>query len=126
MGCDIHVVIEQQVGNKWIGLCATDCMQKRPVFAERDYEFFGAVASIRGRSGKFPNGLPYDISELSWLLFSNAPMDHHSASHMPLDDFCNIHHAIRSGASREKHCVYDLTGLSVEDQVFRVVFWFDN
>ena len=127
MGCDIHVVIEEKVGGRWIGVVATDRLNKRPVYAQRDYEFFGAIANVRCMGDNFPAGLPYDISDLAWYLFSRYPTDHHSASHMPAKEFCLIHHKVRPDASRQEHCVYDLLGLHADDGgEYRVVFWFDN
>jgi hypothetical protein len=127
MGCDIHTVIEEKVGGKWIGVVASDRMGKRPIYAERNYAFFGAVAHVRGEGKNFPKGLPSDVSDLSWHLFSQSPVDHHSASHMSVDEFCLIHHQVMPSASREEYPVYDLMGLDPrEGQEFRVVFWFDN
>ena len=127
MGCDIHTVIEEKIGAKWIGVVASDRMGKRPVYAQRDYEFFGAVASVRTRSAQWPKGLPYDVSDLAWYLFSQAPTDHHSASHMMIEEFCSIHHSVRPNNSRPEFAAYDLMGiLADEGAEFRVVFWFDN
>ena len=127
MGCDIHTVIEEKVGGKWIGVATSDRLQKRPVYAQRDYEFFGAVSNVRGKGDIYPRGLPYDVSELSWYLFSQAPVDHHSASHMSAEEFCKIYHAVRPDSSRAEFAVYDLMGFTIEDgEEFRVVFWFDN
>ncbi len=127
MGCDIHTVIEEKVGGKWIGVVASDRMGKRPIYAQRDYQFFGAIANVRESGERYPQGLPYDVSELSWYLFSMAPTDHHSASHMSVGDFCRLHHEIRPDASRAECAVYDLMGLYADEgEEFRVVFWFDN
>ena len=128
MGCDIHTVIEERVGGKWIGVVASDRMQKRPIYAQRDYEFFGAVASVRERGDKYPVGFPYDVSDLSWYLFSKVPTDYHSASHMSVEEFCAIHHRVNPEASRTEYAVHDLMGLWGADDgaEFRVVFWFDN
>ncbi len=127
MGCDIHTVIEEKVGNKWIGVVASDRMSKRPIYAQRDYEFFGAVANVRSKGDRYPQGLPYDVSDLSWYMFSQAPADHHSASHMSIAEFCRIHHTVRPDGSRAEYAVHDLMGIYPEDGAeFRIVFWFDN
>lgn len=127
MGCDIHTVIEKKVGGKWIGITSSDHALKRPVYAQRDYEFFGAVANVRGKGDIYPQGLPYDVSELSWYLFSKAPTDHHSASHMSAYEFCKVYHAVRPNGRRSEFAVYDMMGFIIEDgEEFRVVFWFDN
>lgn len=127
MGCDIHTVIEEKVGDRWIGVVASDRMAKRPIYAQRDYNFFGAIANVRVGGGKYPIGLPYDLSDLSWYLFSKYPTDHHSASHMSADEFCDIHHKVNPEMSRAEYGINDLMGLYGEEGAeFRIVFWFDN
>ena len=129
MGCDIHTVIEEKVDGRWIGVAASDRMKDRPLYAQRDYAFFGEIANVRSNGANYPKNLPRDVSELSWHLFMRCPTDHHSASHMSLEKFCSIHNRMRPKESREEYAVEDLTGIyRDEDQKaeMRVVFWFDN
>lgn len=127
MGCDIHTVIEEKVGGRWIGVAASDRMAKRPLYGQRDYSFFGAIANVRERGENYPKNLPRDVSELAWHLYMRAPTDYHSASHMSLEEFCAIHNRLNPKESRLEYAVEDLTGLyNEESEQYRVVFWFDN
>ena len=127
MGCDIHTVIEEKVDGKWIGVVASDRLPKRPVYAQRDYHFFSAIANVRGEGENYPQNIPKDVSEAAWHLYMRCPTDHHSASYMDIDKFCSIHNKVRPDNSRTEYAVEDLTGLwPDEDGPFRVVFWFDN
>jgi len=127
MGCDIHTVIEEKVKGKWIGVVASDRMLKRPIYAQRDYQFFGAIANVRVEGSRHPKNVPVDVSDLSWHLYMRHPTDHHSASYMSIEEFCIAHNKCRPDSSRLENCVVDLTGISLGDgEHFRVVFWFDN
>lgn len=130
MGCNIHTVIERKrLGDmKWTGIVSSDALPKRPIYAQRDYDFFGEIANVRRSGSNYPKNLPEDISELAWQEYMSAPRDHHSASYMSLDEFCSIHNKINPEQSRREHCVYDLAGWVGEDDSaeLRVVFWFDN
>ena len=126
MACDIHTVIEEKVDGKWIGVAASDRMKTRPIYAQRDYSFFGAVANVRGGGSNYPQNIPRDVSDLAWHLYMCSPTDHHSASHMSLEKFCGIHNVQRPDASRAEWAVEDLTGIDKEEGDHRVVFWFDN
>ena len=126
MGCDIHTVIEENVDGRWIGVCASDRMKVRPVYAQRDYSFFGSIANVRGSGSNYPQNLPRDVSDLAWHLYMRSPTDHHSVSHMSLDKFCDIHNAGRPNESRAEYAVEDLTGIYKDEGEHRIVFWFDN
>jgi hypothetical protein len=127
MGCDIHTVIEEKVDGRWIGVAASDRMKVRPQYAQRDYDFFALIANVRGRGPNYPQNLPRDVSELSWHLYMRCPTDHHSVSHMALEDFCKLHNQLMPEISRAEYAVYDLTGIDPEEgEEHRVVFWFDN
>ncbi|MBM1817141.1 hypothetical protein [Pseudosulfitobacter pseudonitzschiae] len=127
MGCDIHVVIEEKVNCGWLGVAATDMMEVRPAYAQRDYDFFGAIANVRGSGPNYPKNVPRDVSDLAWHLYMRHPTDHHSPSYMDLDDFCSIHNRLRPQDSRSEYSVEDLTGIDCDEgRKYRVVFWFDN
>jgi len=141
MGCDIHCVIERKREGdmRWVGIQSSDNMKDRPTYAQRDYGFFGELASVRDKSSKnrYPQNLPEDVSDLSWQEYMQSPTDHHSASHLPLSEFCQAwvdcnnsrDEAYRNTRIRSDHAVYDLTGVDTdypENTVYRVVFWFDN
>ncbi|GJM01925.1 MAG: hypothetical protein DHS20C08_04260 [Rhodomicrobium sp.] len=138
MGCDIHIVLEKKVHEtEWLGLyCTDDLPSRRPVFAQRNYDFFAALANVRGRGDNYPRGLPSDISRLAWLKFSECPTDNHSSSNMALSEFIEIwktsifekepFYSDELGI-RANYIEYDLFQLHAEpDDQYRVVFWFDN
>jgi hypothetical protein len=134
MGCDIHLVIERRRKpiEPWVGIYSSDLAPgSRIVIAQRDYDFFAEVANVRGKTTdykNYPRNVPEDISPLAWQQYMRAPTDHHSASHMTAGDFCAVHHKINPTKSREDFMLYDLLGISSNDDghEFRVVFWFDN
>ena len=128
MGTDIHTVIEMKIDDRWVGLTASDSTpQNLPIYARRDYNFFSQLAGVRGKGPREPQGLPEDISELARHHYSFLSYCHHSASHMPLDEFCAIHNKIWPECSRAKYAVEDLTGIYLDEGgEYRVVFWFDN
>jgi hypothetical protein len=132
MGCDIHIVVERRrkAGEPWMGLYTTDRLPGgRPKIAQRDYDFFGAVAGVRCRPegfSNYPRNVPEDISQLAWQEYMRCPTDHHSASHMSAAEFCAIHHKVNPQISREEWAMADLLGIDGDDGEHRVVFWFDN
>ena len=128
MGTDIHTVIEMKIGDRWVGLTASDSnRQNRPVYAQRDYEFFRLLAGVTGKGPREPRGLPEDISELARHLYLDFSIHYHGMSHMALDEFCAIHNKIWPELSSTVYAVEDLTGIYPEDgEEYRVVFWFDN
>lgn len=135
MGCDIHFVIEKKVNNKWIGLVSTD-YGYRPMAKERNYNFFSAIASVRGNGNRDPIGLPRDPSDLSRLLVKEWDCDGHSISWMMLRDFAEscFESAFQPDISRKEWAIYDFLGIHVNDydngsdseDKYRVVFLFDN
>jgi hypothetical protein len=133
MGCDIHLVLERRLpGKDWIGLFASDRVPGRRVeVARRDYDFFAEIASVRGnsKSNRYPRNVPEDISALAWAEYMRSPTDHHSASHCPLDEFCDVYLTVNPIAGRRDFAAYDLFGVDSEWPAaaeYRVVFWFDN
>jgi hypothetical protein len=104
MGCDIHMVLEQSHGDKWIGINhyeqppvrsyrAENPKRKElnhllyPTFrvTERDYTLFAKLAGVR-RDWDFedhapdPRGLPEDISLLTQIKVDEWGTDGHSHS----------------------------------------------
>lgn len=136
MGCDIHIVVERKLkgSSEWTGIWSSDdgpC--RRAHVAQRDYGFFAEVASVRGESSKslYPRNLPVDVSRLAWLRYMQSPTDHHSASHMSVQDF--VAAWLRANKEpkevRPDFAAYDLLGIDAdwpEGAEYRVVFWFDN
>ena len=74
MGCDIHGVVEQKIGGKWVGL---------GVFGERSYRMFARMAGVRNRDDvEFipPRGYPEDMSDLAHYVMDYWDDDGHSRS----------------------------------------------
>lgn len=57
MGCDIHVLLERKVGDKWVMVNRLES----PV-TDRNYKRFAALAGVCG-DGAVAKGLPDDLSE---------------------------------------------------------------
>ena len=141
MGCDIHIVAERRKKScdPWIGVWSSDLTPvamgaqfRRPLCAQRDYEFFTEIAGVRGTSGTtiYPRNLPEDVSDLAWQQYMTAPTDHHSVSHVSVDEFCDAWfraHPESTSGVRKEYAPYDLLGISGDDGFeYRLVFWFDN
>lgn len=159
MGTDIHWVLEFRPDNteKWIGVYSTNMTpippryepigteytpNHDPLLAQRNYEFFGALAGVRA-NGPEPNGLPKDMSDLAFMEVNGWEADGHSYGHMPVEEFCRIADKIHTdNRFSHKTFVERLKGETKKDYAlalmglyprlrayggdFRVVFWFDN
>lgn len=149
MGCDIHLVIETKIKNKWVGVWHSggpwyprfDTARKEGPFEtlkHRDYEFFGRIANVRGPGDLEPIGIPEDASDLSRAMLEEWAGDGHSESHMSLREF--ILHKLKGINTAPETMRQAMDG---EDPVIkfleteyydvsealegsRVVFWFDN
>ncbi len=133
MGCDIHLVVERKATKKpnakWIGtICCDYSVGGRIKPAQRDYDFFAEVANVRGRGTHFPRNIPEDVSDLAWQQYMECPTDYHSASHMPLSEFCDAYLKVNPEAARKEFAANDLFGIWNDEDKYewRVVFWFDN
>lgn len=146
MGCDIHWVVEQKYEDRWIGIATGECSVRVPIdgktstigqyryaYSDRNYEFFGRLAGVR-TDGPEPLGLPNDFSDLSKMVLDDD-FDLHSASHLPLQEFHNrwlqstnasaeVVKAIIKGEGKKDP--YSPFWYPEDDQLFRVVFAFDN
>lgn len=128
MGCDIHMVYERRKSDReaWLGVVAVDCIKvsARPRCDDRDYEFFAALAGVRGM-GPAPLGCPLDMSELARAQVALIGPDGHSRSYKLARDFCD---AFRRGNGNATKLTDDeIMGVYMEDdEQWRVVFWFDN
>ena len=137
MGCDIHIVLERrrEGSNRWIGEFTSDnWVIGRNLYArQRDYGFFGRLAGVRsspqGGPRHYPKNLPRDVSELAWDSYIQYPTDHHSVSHLSIEDFCAAFLAENPNHKhvREDSIMGDLLGVYKDSNCeYRVVFWFDN
>jgi hypothetical protein len=136
MGCDIHIVLERKRkrDTDWTGIWTDHCGPEsyKALVARRNYGVFAELAHVRGRSetGAYPHNLPEDVSRLAWQEYMRAPTDHHSPSHMTLQEFTERWLRVMGEDSgvRPEFATWDLFGVSgdEEDAEFRVVFWFDN
>ena len=171
MGCDIHFVVEVDFDfareadtmeaprghvPQWVGVYSTGhtpnmarnpddmyCTARYAWCDERDYDFFAAIAGVRGE-GPEPNGIPEDASELARIYIDNYGVDGHSHGHMPLIDFVRAKMRIRADMVTAAEVTHKLTGKpdrlrsdapleyaladlsAYQDDSVRVVFFFDN
>lgn len=112
MGCDIHMVLEQKLGNEWVGIhnyrnIETPAVRygydeeavKNPSgwctwrITDRNYRLFGELAGVRteGTLGNQPLGLPEDMSQLTRMMAETWGDDGHSHSHLSLKDFVHAY-----------------------------------
>lgn len=138
MGCDIHIVLERRRkgDRKWIGEFTSDnynVVGRKMKASQRDYGFFGRLAHVRTSPNDEPcyyrKNLPRDVSDLAWDSYMRCPTDHHSASHLSVNEFCKAYLAENPDDPdvREEYAAYDLLGVDPDtDCDYRVVFWFDN
>ena len=96
MGCDIHLILEKKVNDKWLGVWATDSLPNGwslPI-THRNYEFFSNLANVRSEKPESnrnrPKGLPSNISELAKISIANIGDDGHSHSYFTVDEFIEI------------------------------------
>jgi hypothetical protein len=148
MGCDIHLVLEQRDGDKWVGVdtfvshnraYAKDEMDaySSPIARQRNYNRFAALAGVRGK-GPAARGIPDNASDTARFLVKSWASDGHSHSWLPMKEAAQIwlntgYHDLKDAADFIKkypECHYfnvdcsEGSGKSADD--FRVVFWFDN
>lgn len=134
MGCDIHIVLESRKkateeapAGPWIGVWCSDWFPgQRPQVARRNYDFFAAVANVRGSGPHYPRNLPEDVSALAWREYMRAPTDHHSASHMTAASFVDVYDTVNATDDDGRFGLYRLLGADRDGDDHRVVFWFDN
>lgn len=160
MGCDIHLVLEQRSiidPAGWIGVHTFPHVDHKshyaypnkgrdigeffavPYVKQRHYEFFAALAGVRGE-GPEAKGVPPDASELTKNLVEYWAGDGHSHSYLDLLDFTRRYLSVhpkdmgvvaakRVSGEDDALLAYacSLMGIDTEDpNAYRVVFWFDN
>lgn len=140
MGCDIHLVVERRVKDKWIAVNTMNSHQhiqyakeerdwSMPAARSRNYMRFAALAGVRGE-GPPPRGLPDDLSETARFLVEDYGVDGHSHSWLPLDEACKIFAATQLPPLSDHFAVYpasyffEVESNSLADH--RLIFWFDN
>lgn len=138
MGCDIHIVLERKIGDKWIGIDAY-----RQYFAPqmdqayvrtRNYKRFAKLAGVRG-DGPEPKGLPEDLSDLAKMLSDDWDLDGHSHSWASLLDalpifieteWFDIEHQSDYAKKYPASYFFNVYEDELKGKDYRIVFWFDN
>ena len=112
---------------------------QRPLMKQRNYQFFGALAGVRG-DGPEPKGAPSDMSHLARLCIEEWEGDGHSHSHDTLHDFMRkwlmttrTTEVVAMRVTQEGMTLNQLISRVVgnwvmddTDAEYRVVYWFDN
>lgn len=145
MGCDIHLVLEKQVDNKWVGvdtfqghhrakwaLKENEYDWSSSVARSRNYRRFAALAGVRGY-GPSPKGLPNDASDTSLCLSNEWGCDGHSHSWLMIKEAYEIWKQTEGDLDSfaDKHPISYFFGVDVSEgsnnkSEYRIVFWFDN
>lgn len=135
MGCDIHWIIEKNMGGHWLGLNSNQDYNSARIIG-RNYELFSALASVRGYSERQPLGIPKNASELTKYIVDRwggeETGDGHSHSYMSLQDFIDIFLKICGSHLKEfqkQYPCYEMFGIELEPEDYkdcRIVFFFDN
>lgn len=120
MGCDIHGWVEKRVNDKWIAVSELED-------TSRNYERFSRLAGVRGM-GPAPKGIPDDVSETTKYHIDEYGEDGHSHSWLPVSEVWEIFKATNF---RNDHYTYwsvfgNYIDWEHEQQLYRLVFWFDN
>lgn len=167
MGCDIHWIIEKrnmgpEPEDVWIGVAmkyntptlptSADLPDEyslftRPIYSNRDYAFFAALAGVRGE-GPDPRGIPPDVSTLARTDIDSYGADGHSHSWATLLEFVLTWLKVNKPQAYDI-CIAALTaqrldGTPLSDEVrqilsyysgasmlsdledYRVIYYFDN
>lgn len=141
MGCDIHLVVERRVEQRWVAVRIMRSISTAapinygmnfatPASKERNYDRFAALAGVRG-PGPAPRGLPDDVSETSRFLFEL--LDRHTPSWLPLSEAAEIFAATERHELNDfdrKYSMYHYFNIEPETdgpaEDHRLVFWFDS
>jgi len=150
MGCDIHMVLERKMGDRWIGVRDVEHFQnyrydeetkswKREFIwcraRQRNYDLFAKLAGVRG-DGPDAKGMPGDASELAVAMSEQWGGDGHSHSYCLLQEF--LENAAASERNPAEVFLAEHPAVSSpftyffgmyepeENEEYRVVFWFDN
>lgn len=137
MGCDIHMVLERKVNDKWIGVDTFKahggfgCEFSFPAAIDRNYARFARLAGVRG-PGPMPRGVPQDASDTSKLMIEDLGIDGHSHSWLPIEEaaqiFLETEYFGHDGPSDyiQRYPASQYFGVSENLKDYRLVFWFDN
>jgi hypothetical protein len=152
LGCDIHCILEQRDGVRWIGVNRFEPIPLRAIdmrsppldshanwlywnIEQRDYRLFERLANVRsdGRGeNPDPRGIPDDASELSRMEIDHWGSDGHSHSWGLLSEIGGLFLAVSTPAAlldEERHRIMmELFGLDSDTDPthYRLVYFFDN
>jgi hypothetical protein len=150
MGCDIHLITEIKIDNKWILFdkkIFTDGFnnQVSSPFNERNYRVFALLANVRNDYGikpiSPPKGLPDDSEFLNFKIEKYITRkddiffdsDYHHHSHLTLKEFLEYDYSKIDNKNSiikfpDEYFYENLELLKTlgEPDNVRIVFWFDN
>ena len=124
MGCDIHIALEQKVGDKWVMVNRLSGHAK-----ERHYKRFAALAGVRG-DGPEPKGIPADVSDSTKLFIDEWGADGHSHSWDTLPDaqriYSTVFYADETPPKFPAYHYFDMYSDEPDLTKYRIVYFFDN
>jgi hypothetical protein len=149
VGCDIHCILEQYDGKRWIGINRFEPIPLRAIdmrgppldhhtnwlywnIEQRNYHLFERLAGVRGDQGPEPRGIPINVSELTRMEIDHWGSDGHSHSWGLLSEIGGLFLAVNTPAAlldEERHrMMMELFGLDSDGDptCYRLVYFFDN
>ena len=151
MGCDIHLITEIKVDNKWI-LSDKDIFKYKNFsegiginpFEERNYSVFALLANVRNDNKVIPISLPKGLPDDSEYL--NFKIDGKTTRKKDFLDFNSYEYHSHSYLTLKEILEYDYSKINISNQFryeefyedlellktlgepdnVRIVFWFDN
>lgn len=118
MGCDIHAHIEKTIGGKG------RFFEEARISIPRAYHLFSFLAGVRGGEEPIvePRGFPDDSGWATKEEFEEWDSDAHTPSWLTLEELLTIPDI------EEYPFIKYMKALKEDDpdEVFRLVFWFDN
>jgi hypothetical protein len=121
MGCDIHAVIEFEVSNRILEF--TD----GPIFIQRDYDLFSALAGVRSVDGfrplHPPRGLPGNYGEAVGRLFFDLIVPDGEENHPWYPGVNCVNRSFAERCLAQGHSFYDRSGRCISNPDWHNPSW---
>lgn len=149
MGCDIHAYYERKINDKWESMHPNDWqsvtdsedgMKDLPwelTLLNRDYWLFSMLARVQGEFeySFFPKGMPDDVCTAIKTVYDSWAEDGHSHSFLTIKELKHkatelllepLTPHIENNINGLQKLIKQFPDVSLGDENYRIVFWFDN